>query len=193
MRDLVVTAFVTADGVMEAPGGGDHPHAGWTFTDIPYEAEAYELKEREQNDSGALLMGRITYEEFAPVWHTMGEFASYNAGEKYVVSTTLGGDTAPWGDFDPVQVLRSVDAVAALKEGDGGPILVHGSARLGQSLAAAGLVDRYHLLVFPVLLGSGKKLFADGPKRRLVVDEARTYANGITKLVYDVQRDAPTS
>lgn len=195
MRKIVVTTFLTLDGVMEAPGGGDHPHAGWTFTDVPFDEEAYEIKEREQRECSAILMGRVTYDEFAPVWHTMGEFASYNEGEKYVVSTTLEGGTAPWGDFEPVRVLRSVADVAALKEegeeegeGEQGPILVHGSAQLAQSLAAAGLVDRYHLLVFPVLLGTGKRLFGEGPKVNLTVDEARTYANGITKLTFDVAR-----
>lgn len=188
MRQLIVTTFVTLDGVMEAPGGGDHPHAGWTFTDVPHDEEVYELKEREQRDCGGLVMGRTTYEEFAPVWHTMAEFVDYNRGPKYVVSTTLEGPTAPWGDFEPVTVLRSLDDVAALKEEKGGPLQVHGSARLAQSLARADLVDRYHLLVFPVVLGSGKRLFDEGPKRNLAVDEARTHANGVTKLVYRVVR-----
>ncbi len=190
MRQLIVTTFISADGVMEGPGGGDHPHAGWTFTDIEFVPEAYTLKGTEQAEAGAILLGRVSYDEFAPVWHTMEDFASYNAGEKYVVSTTLTGPTAPWGDFPAVQVLRSVDDVAALREGEGGPILVHGSATLAQSLAAAGLVDRYHLLVFPVLLGSGKRLFADAPaaKQNLALVSHEAYANGITAQVYDVRR-----
>lgn len=119
----------------------------------------------------------------------MEDFASYNSGDKYVVSTTLEGDTAPWGDFPAVKVLRSMDDVRALKETEGGPILVHGSAGLAQSLAAAGLVDRYHLLVFPILLGSGKRLFSDdAPKQKLTVVESETYGNGVTKVVYDVVR-----
>lgn len=186
MRQLIVTTFVTADGVMEGPGGGDHPHAGWTFKDVEFDEAAYEIKGTEQEAAGAILMGRTSYDEFAPIWHTMEDFASYNEGDKYVVSTTLEGDTAPWGEYEPVKVLRSVDDVAALKQTDGGPILVHGSAQLAQSLAAAGLVDRYHLLVFPVLVGSGKRLFGDGPKHKLSVVETQTYANGITKVVYDV-------
>ncbi|CAA9369741.1 MAG: Dihydrofolate reductase [uncultured Nocardioides sp.] len=189
MRQLIVTTFLTLDGVMEAPGGGDHPHAGWTFKDVELDEAAYELKGTEQDEAGALLLGRVSYDEFAPVWHTMDDFESYNAGEKYVVSTTLEGDTAPWGDYDPVRVLRSVDDVRALKEGDGGPILVHGSATLAQSLADADLVDRYHLLVFPLLLGSGKRLFGDdGHKQKLHLLETETYSNGITKAVYDVVR-----
>lgn len=188
MRQLIVTTFVTADGVMEAPGGGEHPHGGWTFKEIEFDGAAYEIKGTEQEAAGAILMGRRSYDEFAPVWHTMEDFESYNAGPKYVVSTTLEGGTAPWGDYEPVTVLRSVEDVAALKETEGGPILVHGSAELAQSLAAAGLVDRYHLLVFPVLLGSGKRLFGEGPKQNLRLVESATYSNGITKAVYDVVR-----
>jgi dihydrofolate reductase len=119
----------------------------------------------------------------------MEEFESYNAGEKYVVSTTLEGDTAPWGDYDPVRVLRSTDDVRALKEGDGGPLLVHGSATLAQSLAEGDLVDRYNLLVFPLLLGSGKRLWGTKTrKQKLAVVQTETYGNGVTKVVYDVVR-----
>jgi dihydrofolate reductase len=117
----------------------------------------------------------------------MEEFATYNAMPKYVVSTTLAGDTAPWGE-GTVEVLRSLDDVAALKETDGGEIQVHGSARLAQGLARAGLVDRYHLLVFPVLLGSGKRLFAEGDKTGLRLVEHAAYSNGITLQRYDVVR-----
>ncbi len=186
MRTLIVTAFVSADGVMEAPGGGSHRNAGWTFKDVPFDEAAYEIKGREQEETTALLLGRRSYEEFAPVWPTMAEFAEYNAMPRYVVSTTLTGDDPRW----PATILRSVDDVAALKQTEGGPIAVHGSATLGQSLADAGLVDRYHLLVFPLLLGAGKRLFStadkDTTKLRLVEHEA--YANGIQKQVYDVVR-----
>jgi dihydrofolate reductase len=189
MRQLIVTTFLTLDGVMEAPGGGDHPHAGWSFKDVEFDEAAYEMKGTEQAEAGAILMGRVSYDEFAPVWHTMAEFESYNAGEKYVVSTTLDGDTAPWGDCDPVRVLRSTDDVRVLKDGDGGPILVHGSATLAQSLAEAHLVDRYHLLVFPLLLGSGKRLFGTTDhKQKLQVIDTETYGNGVSKVIYDVAR-----
>lgn len=182
MRTLIVTEFITLDGVIDSPGGGDHPHAGWTFKEVEFDEAAYEIKGREQEEAGAMLMGRRSYEEFAPVWPTMTEdFAGYNAMPRYVVSRTLT-DTSQW----PATVLGSLDEVRALKEGDGEPIIVHGSATLAQALAAEGLVDRYHLLVFPVLLGSGKRLFADGPKQRLELVESETYANGITKAVYDV-------
>lgn len=190
MRPIIVTAFISLDGVVDSPGGGDHPRAGWTFKEVPFVEEAYELKGAEQLEAGALLLGRVSYQEFAPVWPSMeDEFAEYNAMPKYVVSTTLGeADLVPeWHDTN---LLRSLDDVASLKEGEGAPIIVHGSATLARGLAAAGLVDRYHLLVFPVLLGSGKRLFGDDPgatKKLDLVDHA-AYSNGIVKVVYDVAR-----
>lgn len=191
MRQLIVTTFLTADGVMEAPGGGEHPHAGWSFRDVDFDEAAYEIKGREQEEAGAMLLGRVSYDEFAPVWPSMTEeFGRYNEMPRYVVSSTLEGDTAPWGDHEPVTVLRSLDDVRRLKETDGGPIIVHGSATLAQGLAAADLVDRYHLLVFPLLLGSGKRLFAESGdhKQRLALTESAVHDNGIVQLVYDVQR-----
>ncbi len=186
MRPLIVTAFVSADGVMEAPGGGDHRSAGWTFQNIEFDEAAYALKGREQDDATALLLGRRTYQEFAPVWPTMDEFATYNQMPRYVVSTTLTDDDPRW----PATVLRTLDDVTTLRDGDGGPILVHGSASLGASLADAGLVDRYHLLEFPVLLGAGTRLFssADKDATRLELVEHDTYANGIQMKIYDVVR-----
>ncbi|MCK9924200.1 dihydrofolate reductase family protein [Frankia sp. AgPm24] len=185
MRTLIVTAFVSLDGVMEAPGGeADYRNTGWTFKDIEFDPAAYELKGREQEETTALLLGRTSYEAFAPVWPTMTEFAGYNAMPRYVVSTTLEGDDSRW----PATILRSVEEVAALKETEGGPIAVHGSATLGASLADAGLVDRYHLLVFPVLLGAGKRLFsvADKDRTALKLIESEAYPNGIQKQVFDV-------
>jgi dihydrofolate reductase len=186
MRTLIVTAFVSLDGVMEGPGGGDYRNAGWTFKDVEFDPAAYQIKGREQEEAGALLLGRRSYEEFAPVWPTMEDFAGYNAMPRYVVSSTLSQDDSRW----PATVLRSLQDVAALKQTEGGPLLVHGSAELGASLADAGLVDRYHLLVFPLLLGDGKRLFSstDKPATRLTVVEHETYANGIHKQVLDVVR-----
>ena len=136
------------------------------------------------------MLGRVSYDLFAPVWPSMTEeFPRYNALPKYVVSTTLKDDELVdnWGD---ITILRTMDDVAALKESEGGPISVHASARLAQSLAAAGLVDRYHLLVFPVVLGSGKRLFTDSSpdKHKLHLAESESYGNGVQKLVYDVVR-----
>jgi dihydrofolate reductase len=191
MRTLITTAFVSLDGVVEAPGGeAGHRSSGWTFKDIDFVPDAYELKGREQDEAAAMMMGRVSYQVFSPVWPTMTEdFAGYNAMPKYVVSSTLtDGDLVDnWGD---TTILRSLADVAALKETDGGPIIVHGSATLNRNLSDAGLIDRYHLLVFPVLLGAGKRLFSDSDvdKRMLKVVESETYSNGIQKLVYDVVR-----
>ncbi|MEV7287745.1 dihydrofolate reductase family protein [Streptomyces sp. NPDC093252] len=190
MRTLISTAFISLDGVMEGPGGEPgYRNSGWTFKDFEFLPEAYEIKGREQQEAAAILLGRASYEAFSPVWPDMEEFAEYKPMPKYVVSTTLK-DTdlvTNWGD---TTILRSLDEVAALKETEGGPIIVHGSASLNHALSDAGLIDRYHLLVFPVLLGAGKRLFSatdkDTQKLRLVEQEA--YGNGIQKQVFDVVR-----
>lgn len=191
MRPLIITAFVSLDGVMEAPGGEEgYRNAGWTFKNVPFDPAAYEIKGREQEEATAMLLGRRSYEAFAPIWPTMTEeFARYNELPKYVVSSTL--DRADLVDnWGPIEVLRSVDEVARLKETEGGPILVQGSATLGHALADAGLVDRYHLLVFPLLLGAGKRLFsaADKDSQSLTLVEHEAYGNGVQKMVYDVAR-----
>ncbi len=190
MRTLIVTSFISLDGVVEAPGGEPgHRSSGWTFKDLDFVPEAYDLKSREQEETSALLLGRVSYEAFSPVWPKMGEFADYNAMPKYVVSTTLKDEdlVSDWGD---TTILRSLDDVAALKETEGGAIAVHGSATLARDLTDAGLVDRYHLLVFPLLLGAGKRLFGatDKDKQLLTLVESESYANGIQKLVYEVAR-----
>ena len=187
MRRLIVTAFMSLDGVVEAPGGEPgYRNSGWTFSGVEFDPAAYELKGREQEETSALLLGRVSYEAFAPVWPSMPEFAEYNAMPKHVVSTTLGEDLA----WEHSTVLRSLDEVAALKEGDGGAIAVHGSATLARGLADAGLVDRYHLLVFPLLLGAGKRLFseADRDLTRLALLESKAYGNGVQMQVCDVVR-----
>ncbi|MEU8591949.1 dihydrofolate reductase family protein [Streptomyces sp. NPDC048664] len=190
MRTLISTAFISLDGVVEAPGGeSGYRNAGWTFKDVEFLPEAYGIKGSEQEEATAILMGRVSYEAFSPVWPTMAEFAGYNAMPKYVVSTTLTeGDLVPdWGE---TSILRSLDQVAALKETEGGPIIVHGSASLNRSLSDAGLIDRYHLLVFPLLLGAGKRLFsgADQDTRKLRLIEHEVYANGLQKNVFEVAR-----
>ncbi|MFI7744139.1 dihydrofolate reductase family protein [Kocuria rhizosphaericola] len=185
MGTLIITEFITLDGVVDSPGGGPHPHAGWTFRHVAYEEAAYELKDREQKEASAMLMGRVSYDEFAPVWPSMEEFAEYNTMPKYVVSSTL--EDPQWHN---TSVLRSLDEVARLKETLDGTVLVHGSATLAKGLAAADLVDRYHLLVFPVLLGAGRRLFDDAADtfRTLDLVEHEAYANGVLKAVYDVVR-----
>lgn len=187
MRQLIVSEFISLDGVIDSPGGDDgFRHAGWTFKDIEPDMAAYELKGREQQEAGALLLGRRSYEIFAPVWPKMEEFAEYNAMPKYVV-TSGDPDTTLWNN---TTVLRSLDDVAALKEGDGKSIIVAGSSKLAQGLAGAGLVDRYHLLVFPVLLGGGNRLWAneEQDKTRLALVDHATYGNGVQMQVWDVIR-----
>ncbi|MEK8071475.1 dihydrofolate reductase family protein [Rhodococcoides navarretei] len=187
MRTVIVTAFVSLDGVMEGPGGEvGYRNSGWTFQGIEFDPAAYEIKGREQEEAGALLLGRTSYEAFAPIWPTMDDFAGYNAMPRYVVSSTLQQDDSRW----PATILRGVDDVAELRNSDGGPISIHGSATLGRSLADAGLVDRYHLLVFPLLLGAGKRLFsaADKDTTHLELVEHEVYGNGIQKQVFDVRR-----
>ena len=191
MRTLVVTEFMSLDGVVDSPGGeSGFPHTGWTFKDVKPEMAAYSLKEREQQEAGALLVGRRSWEAFHEVWPTMKEFARYNEIPKYVVSSTLAEADVAASPWQPTTLLRSLDDVAALKETEGGEIQVHGSAELAQGLAAAGLVDRYHLLVFPLVLGTGgKRLFAvDSDKINLTLVEQESYSNGIQKLCYDVVR-----
>lgn len=191
MRRLIITAFVSLDGVMEAPGGEEeYRNAGWTFNQLPHDDAVYALKDQEQLEARALLLGRRSYEAFAPVWSSMTEeFARYNELPKYVVSSSLRSeDLIEWGE---ITILRSLNEVARLKDGDGGPLLVHGSAELGRSLAEAGLVDRYHLLVFPLLLGAGKQLFPRTEKdvTRLRLVEHETFSNGVQKMILDVARE----
>jgi dihydrofolate reductase len=188
MRTLITTAFISLDGVVEAPGGeAGYRNAGWTFKDVEFVPEAFEIKGREQQESAAMLMGRVSYEAFSPVWPDMAEFADYKVMPKYVVSTTLTADklVANWGE---TTILHSVDEVAKLKETEGGPIIVHGSATLNHALSDAGLIDRYHLLVYPLLLGAGKRLFstADKDTQKLKLVEYEAYANGVQKNVFDV-------
>jgi dihydrofolate reductase len=189
MRTLIATAFVSLDGVVESPGGEPgYRNSGWTFKDIQFDEAAYEIKGREQDEAAAMMMGRISYQAFSPVWPGMSaEFPGYNAMPKYVVSTTLREEdlVSNWGE---ISILRSLDDVAALKQTEGGAIIIHGSATLNRNLSDARLIDRYHLLVFPVLLGAGKRLFSDSDKdkQNLKLIESESYANGIQKLVYDV-------
>ena len=173
---------------MEGPGGEPgYRNSGWTFKAVDFVPEAYEIKGREQQEATAILMGRVSYQAFSPVWPDMAEFADYKDMPKYVVSTTLTEDklVSNWGQ---TTILRSVDEVAALKETDGGPVIIHGSVALNHSLVDAGLIDRYHLLVYPLLLGAGKRLFpaTDKDTQKLQLVEHAVYANGVQKNVLDV-------
>ncbi|MFJ3582058.1 dihydrofolate reductase family protein [Streptomyces sp. NPDC090127] len=188
MRTLISTAFISLDGVVEAPGGEPgYRNSGWTFKHTEFVPEAFEIKGREQGEVGAMLLGRVSYEAFSPVWPAMEDFAGYKEMPKYVVSTTLTDDqlVSDWGD---TTILRSLDDVAELKKTEGSPIIVHGSASLNQALSDAGLIDRYHLLVFPLLLGAGKRLFSttDKDAQKLKLVEHEVYSNGLQKQILDV-------
>lgn len=189
-RELVWTGFITLDGVMDSPGGPSegHPSGGWVMR-TPFDEAAFSLKGEELEETTALMFGRRSYEAFAPIWRDSEDHAAYRDLPKYVVSSSLGpeGLVAGWG---PSTVLRSEADVAALKESDGGAIFIHGSGELARRLSRAGLIDRYHLLVFPVLLGTGKRVFpSDEPgEQKLVLRESEAYGNGVVKVIYDVVR-----
>jgi dihydrofolate reductase len=189
-RELVWTGFTTLDGRVDSPGSETegHPGGGWVFA-TDFLPEAFSLKGEELEDTSALMFGRRSYDAFAPVWKDSPDHAAYQELPKYVVSTTLAESdlTSGWGE---TTLLRSTEDVAALKDGEGGAIFIHGSAELGRRLGEADLVDRYHLLVFPFLLGSGKSVFSEQAhdRRALHLRETGSYANGVVKLVYDVVR-----
>jgi dihydrofolate reductase len=188
MAELVYTGFMSLDGVVDSPGGKEEGHrsGGWVF-ETPFVPEAYALKEAELADTHALMFGRHSYQLFAPVWKESDDHVAYKDLPKYVVSSTLPEDAIVDG-WGPTTILRSADEVAALKQSLDGGIFIHGSAQLARRLADAGLIDRYNLLIFPVLLGAGKRLFSDSDrdKQNLELKDSETYSNGIVKLIYDV-------
>ena len=189
-RELVYTGFMSLDGVVDSPGGREEGHrsGGWVMA-TEFVPEAFALKGEELAETTALMFGRRSYEAFAPFWRESEDHAAYRDLPKYVVSATLNDDALVEG-WGPTTILRSSDDVAAVKQGDGGAIFIHGSAELARRLSDAGLIDQYNLLVFPVLLGAGKSLFgrADRDKHMLTLRESESYSNGILKLVYDVKR-----
>ena len=183
MGKIVITEFVSLDGVMEDPGGAeDYVHGGWTFEIDRGEGDKFKLDET--FDTDALLLGRKTYEGFAAAWPSReGEFADkFNNMPKYVVSSTL--DKPEWNN---TTVLKGdvVEEVAKLKREQDGNIGVHGSRQLAQTLIDNDLVDELRLMVFPVVLGSGKRLFAETKdKKRLQLIESRTVGDGVAILIY---------
>ncbi|MFC9434554.1 dihydrofolate reductase family protein [Nocardia sp. NPDC057030] len=189
-RELVYTGFMSLDGVVDSPGGKEEGHrsGGWVMA-TDFVPEAYSLKTDELADHTALLFGRRSYEAFAPYWRESDDHVAYKELPKYVLSTALTESDLldGWG---PTTILRSTEDVAKLKQTEGGAIFIHGSAELARRLADADLIDRYNLLVFPVLLGAGKGLFSrsDRDKTQLRLRDSATYANGVAKLVYDVVR-----
>ncbi len=187
MGRIVVTEFISLDGVIEAPGGGeDYKHGGWTFA-IKRGPEGDEFKLDELREADAQLLGRRTYEGFAAAWPGMSDEAGFadkmNSMPKYVVSSTLG--EAEWenttvlsGDF--------VADIERVKDEVDGVILVAGSAQLVQGLLAHALIDELRLMVFPVVLGSGKRLFGPSEEKLpLKLTDSKTVGDGIAILTYE--------
>jgi dihydrofolate reductase len=186
MGRIVVTEFVSLDGVMEDPGGSEsYRHGGWTFEiDRGEEGDRFKLGELEEAE--AQLLGRVTYEGFAAAWPTREDEAGFaarmNSMPKYVVSSTL--EEASWENST---VLRGDVAaeVRKLKDEVDGVILVAGSAQLVQALLEHDLVDELRLMVFPVLLGAGKRVFGDiSEKKTLRLIGSRTVGEGVALLTY---------
>ena len=185
MGRIVVTEFVSLDGVMEDPGGSESfKHGGWSFAfSRGDEGDKFKLDETRASD--ALLLGRATYEGFAAAWPSReGEFADlFNNMPKYVVSTTLqkpewNNSTVLKGDLP--------EEIAKLKREHDGDIVVHGSAQLAQTLIENDLVDELRLMVFPVVLGSGKRLFGDtSDKKALQLVDSKVVGDGVAILTYE--------
>jgi dihydrofolate reductase len=184
MSRVVVTEFASLDGVMEEPR--------WTFQFDRGEAgDSFKMDELFGAES--LLLGRVTYQGFAAAWPAMGDddFGKrMNSIHKYVVSSTLSDAEATWTNST---VLRGdvVAEIAALKSQAGGNLLVEGSAQLVHTLAQHGLVDEYRLMVFPIILGGGKRVFPDGMPEagQLTLADATTTGSGVLLLTY---HPAPT-
>ncbi len=182
MGRIVVTEFISVDGVIEDPGGAeDFKHSGWSF-EIDRGDEGNDFKLDETRGTEALLLGRKTYEGFAEAWPSReGEFADlFNSMRKYVVSSTL--KDPDWSNSTVI----GVDDVARVRDEVEGDIVIHGSAQLVQELLDKGLVDEVRLMVFPVVLGAGKRLFGEtSDKRLLKLTESRTVGDGVTIQVYE--------
>jgi dihydrofolate reductase len=183
MGKIIVTEFVSIDGVMEAPGGNEgYKHDGWTFEIDRGEGDKFKLDETMETE--ALLLGRRTYEGFAAAWPERdGEFADkFNNMPKYVVSSTLkdpewNNSTVLEGDL--------AEAVSKVKDEVDGNIVVHGSAQLVQGLIENDLVDELRLMVFPVVLGTGKRLFGEtSDKHRLELSDTQTVGDGVAIMTY---------
>jgi dihydrofolate reductase len=178
MRKVVVTEFISLDGVMEEPR--------WTFK--YWNDEIAKFKGEESSASDALLLGRVTYQEFAAAWpESKDEGADYfNSVRKYVVSKTLE-EPLEW--YNSTLIKGNIAAeITKLKQRDGKDIAVHGSSTLVQSLMQYDLVDRYQLLVYPVVLGKGKRLFEEGATATLKLLESRSFSSGVAAHVYEPDR-----
>lgn len=180
MRKIIVTEFLSLDGVMENPM--------WTF---PYwNDEIAQFKAEETTANDVLLLGRVTYEGFAEAWPQRTDEASggkyFNGVRKYVVSNTL--EKAEWNNS---QIIRGdiLAEITKLKQQDGENLVVHGSGALARWLMQHDLVDTYRLLIYPVVLGQGQRLFDDGVTAKLQLVETRPFSSGVTALIYAPARE----
>ena len=184
MARVVVSEFVTLDGIFEDPGGSENfERGGWAFQfERGEDGDKFKLDETMGSD--AMLLGRRTFEEFAKHWPSRdGEFADkFNGSTKYVVSSTLTDPESVWSNSEVV----GLDDVARLRNGEGGDIVVHGSGSLVRALLEAGLVDELRLMVFPVVLGGGKQLLDEtsSPKRLALVESRLVGPDGVVILTY---------
>lgn len=177
MRNLVVTEFLSLDGVMENPA--------WTFR--YWNDEIANFKAEETSASEPMLLGRVTYQGFAAAWpESRDEGAPYfNSTRKYVVSTTL--DKVEWNNSVLIKD-NIVEEITRLRQQDGSDLVVHGSGTLVQTLMRHDLVDRFRLLVYPVVLGKGRRLFQEGTTATLTLVETRSFSSGVTALIYEPER-----
>jgi dihydrofolate reductase len=194
MRKIIVSEFMSLDGVVQAPGGADEDteggftRGGWTH---PYWHDEIGVEfDRAMREADALLLGRKTWQIHGGAFEPMEEGDPFgdvmNAIPKYVVSTTLA-DASAWRNSTLIKD-NIVEQVRALKQQPGKNILIDGSSVLIHTLAQNDLVDEYHLMVYPLVLGGGKKLFADGAPRTLRLDEARPLPTGVVLMRYVVKR-----
>lgn len=195
MRRVIVSEFVTLDGVMEAPGHEEHQDGRNAWALLGASEDQQRFKAEELFAAGAILLGRMTYQIFATFWPSAPgdpEFASrMNSIEKYVVSTTL--KEAEWNN---TVILRGdiAEEVSKLKQQRGGDIVIYGSADLVNALMKHDLIDEYRLLVFPVVLGSGKRLFRDeSDTSHLRLVGTRAFSSGIVLLSYQPAGESPSS
>jgi dihydrofolate reductase len=184
MGKVVVTEFVSADGVYEDPGGSeDFEYSGWSFKfDRGEEGDKFKLDETLASD--ALLLGRVTYEGFAEAWPPRdGDFADkFNSMPKYVVSSTL--ENPGWNNSTVIGTDIKAE-VPKLKERHDGDIVVHGSGQVVQGLLDEDLVDEVRLMVFPVVLGKGKRPFDGAKMTGMKLRESRTVGDGVVVLIYE--------
>jgi dihydrofolate reductase len=189
MGRIVVTEFVSLDGVMEDPGGSENfKHGGWSF-EFSRGEEGDKFKLDEALESDALLLGRVTFEGFAAAWPSReGEFADkFNNMPKYVVSSTL--DDPQWNN-STVITGDVPEQIRKLKGEIDGDLVVHGSAQLVQTLLDNDLVDELRLMVFPVVLGSGKRLFGETSDRKpLRLTDSRVVGDGVAIMIHEPVRE----